>query len=144
MKLRYVLLMAATGGAFSSLLLAFNLYAHMRETERGAESLSRADLVRFETVHALGLLTLSFLFLALFLLLLAALRDPKFIARIENEPAQAQPEVKIVETPVTAPAIQPNDLETSPTAEVQPPLEQQTHEPLKENPSSEPASVPPA
>lgn len=112
MKTRYVLLFAALLGAFGALFLAADMYWRVRDAERSV-SLSAPDFVRIGMVHVLGLLSLVFLFLALFLLIVSALKDSVFAARIENQPppeppVQAAPVVEPIESgnPIPEPATQ--------------------------------------
>lgn len=102
MKLRHVLLFASALGACGALLLAADMHRRLKEAEnavlleevlpgrspgaampgvRSADDAMRSALL----THSLGLVSLAFLFLAVFLLLISALRDRAFAAALDKE-----------------------------------------------------------
>ena len=106
MKLRHVLLLACAAGACGALLLAWDMHRRLKDAEsalllkgldgashphggalRGPPGLQSDEAaLSLLAVHALGLLSLAFLFLAVFLLLLSALRERAFAFAIDGKP----------------------------------------------------------
>ncbi|MGD0090776.1 MAG: hypothetical protein ABSE73_12725 [Planctomycetota bacterium] len=131
MKLRHVLLLACAVGACGALLLAWDMHRRLREAERAlllkgveggshphgsgpkepANSKPDEANLRLLTVHALGLLSLAFLFLAVFLLLITALRERAFASAVDGElpPTTGPPEAT-----GSSAAQQENDKEEAP------------------------------
>lgn len=120
MKLRHVLLVASAVGACGALLLAADTYRRLKEAESallvksmalgregaqasvgGALAAGDQPLLNFLAVHALGLLSLAFLFLALFLLLVAALRERGFAGALDGAPARKDEPAPAVESACT-------------------------------------------
>jgi len=110
MKLRHVLLLACAVGASGALLLAWDMHRRLKDAEstlllKGADGASKPKVdgakgfvvssalppdettLSLLTVHSLGLLSLAFLFLAIFLLLISALREHAFALAIGGEPS---------------------------------------------------------
>jgi len=119
MKLRQLILLTSALGASGALLLAADLYRRLRGAESAAAlhagPPSDDSILFFGMQHTLGLIALAFLFLALFLLLIIALRDRAFVAAIEGE-KQAAPvgvppapvELRGNEASPAAPIIEPS------------------------------------
>ncbi len=111
MRLRHVLLLVSALGAGASLVLAANFYTQLRNAER--ELFERNLQPGSDTIlaggstHLIGLVAIAVMFMALFLLLLAAIRDAKFVAKIERteRPAEASAPSAMDTPPVPAPAI---------------------------------------
>lgn len=124
MKLRHLILLTSAIGASGALLLAADMYRRLKEAE-AANVLGGAvrddSVLAFGMYHTMGLLSLAFIFLALFLMLMTSVRDRQFVAAIETPgvmplphdslnpaPAPMQtietPVVSAVSTPVDAPA----------------------------------------
>lgn len=134
MKLRHVLLLASAVGACSALLLAMDMFRRAKNAEaaplrRGVPVERRAEVPRkgdavaaavqavapalqpdasvlsFLTVHAMALLSLAFLFLAVLLLLIAALRDRTIASALDGDvPAKPLP---LTDTPPPPPTVTP-------------------------------------
>lgn len=105
MRLPHVFLFATALGTCGSLLLAVDVHYRMQDA-------SRADLISkvgpaadsfpgFGIVYFLGFVALAFLFMALFLMLLAAFRDRKFVAQLEGSP-ESDSQSTVVDSPVVA------------------------------------------
>jgi hypothetical protein len=131
MKLRHVLLLASAVGACGALLLTMDMFRRAKdaeaallvrggpverrsETPRKGDALAaaaqpvapalppEASVLNFLTVHAMALLSLAFLFLAVFLLLIAALRDRTFASALDCDvPAKPLPTADAPPTPPT-------------------------------------------
>jgi len=105
MKLRHVLFLASAVGACGALLLAADMFRRLKEAENalllkgvaaGKEAGRSAllagsaandeSVLSFLTAHALGLVALAFLFTAILLLLVAALRERAFAAAVGQVP----------------------------------------------------------
>ncbi|HYG77697.1 MAG TPA: hypothetical protein VEK08_22015 [Planctomycetota bacterium] len=132
MKLRHLILLTSALGACGALLLAADMFRRLREAEAAIALQSgppRDDSVLFFGMsHTMGLIALAFLFLALFMLLLIAIREPNFVATIEG---QQPPHARIDSTQLpTAPAT----VSSAPAVEVVP--DNATAEPI-----AEPANV---
>ena len=102
MKLRHVILLASAVGACGALLLAADMFRRLKEAENALVLRSTAagkdaplallasqppgdeSVLTFLSVHTFGLLSLAFLFLAVFLLIVAALRDRSFAAAVDR------------------------------------------------------------
>ncbi len=91
MKLRHMILLTSAIGACGALLLAADLYRRLKEAETAAALASvpaRDDSVlTFGMYHTIGLLSLAFFFLAMFLIFLSASRDKEFVAAVDGTPA---------------------------------------------------------
>lgn len=96
MKLRHVVVITAFLGACGALLLAGDMYRRVVEAENallrpasaakeGVSAPVADSILQFGMVHALGVLALAFLFLALFLFLIAALRERVYVAALEGQ-----------------------------------------------------------
>jgi hypothetical protein len=106
MKLRHVLLLACALGACGALLLAWDMHRRLKDAESSPQASSQEPAAKSQepgaksftlalppdssalsmlAVHALGLLSLAFLFLAIFLLLISALRERAFAFAIDGE-----------------------------------------------------------
>jgi hypothetical protein len=134
MKLRHVLLLASAVGACSALLLAMDMFRRAKDAETAPSARSvvverRTEIPRkgdavaavvqaaapalqpdgsvltFLTVHAMALLSLAFLFLAVFLLLIAALHDRTFASALDGD-APAKP-LPVADVPLPPPTVTP-------------------------------------
>ncbi|MCY3018111.1 MAG: hypothetical protein NTW87_03645 [Planctomycetota bacterium] len=148
MRLRHVLLLACAVGACGALLLAADMYRRLKEAESAAllstvsagsqagrnvllSGSTQGDgaVLNFLAAHALGLVSLAFLFLATFLLLIAALRDRTFAAAVDGAPppapgappaADAVPLVSLSELAATEPTVEePQPAEAPPPEQAQ-------------------------
>ena len=104
MRLPQVFLFTAALGACGSLLMAVDIHFRMKDASRAGQVSNAAPAVDsilvFGNVHIIGLAALAFLFMALFLMLLSALRDREFISRLEGKPA-TEPVGAVLESPVS-------------------------------------------
>jgi hypothetical protein len=140
MKLRYVVLLTSAIGACGALLLAADLYRRLKEAEAAAAVTSgplRDDSVlTFGMYHTMGLLSLAFFFMALFLLLVSALRDKQYVVAIEGTSTTSTPPPT---QPAMAPIIEPAIPVVQPTPPNSVPIEVV---PIDSVPPSPPPEVP--
>lgn len=112
MKMRYLLLFTTAIGACAALLLSADMYRRMQDAQSLSElnnlPLRQDSVLVFGMQHTVGLISLAFLFLALFLLLIMALRDAAVVAALERQKLPharpASPEVPplMTSTPIAA------------------------------------------
>jgi hypothetical protein len=108
MALRHVMILMSAVGAFAALLMAMEYYQRLKEAAQilSLQNLTPASdsILQFGMSHVIGLATLGILFLALLLVMIVVIKDPKIVATLEGHPASIE----------TAPvSIQSSPLDTS-------------------------------
>ena len=155
MKLRHLILLISAIGASGALLLAADIYRRLKEAEAASVlggPVRDDSVLAFGMYHTMGLLSLAFIFLSLFLMLLTSVREKPFVAAIETPGVTPVPDDAMQTAPAPIDALNPESaatptLETSGIVvapEVFPPKGPVPVEVVPEDSAPKPDVVPPA
>jgi len=110
MKLRHLILLISAIGASGALLLAADIYRRLKEAEAASVlggPVREDSVLAFGMYHTMGLLSLAFIFLSLFLMLLTSVRDKRFVAEIETPGLAPAPHDAMQAAPVPLDTLKP-------------------------------------